>query len=51
MPPQAAYALGVAVGRPALLLQRLNYDQYGRVLDYDVEYWRHDSLRIEVDTL
>lgn len=51
MPPQAASALGVAVGRPALLLQRLNYDQYGRILDYDVEYWRHDSLRIEVDTL
>lgn len=51
MPPQAACALGVAVGRPALLLQRLNYDQHGRILDYDVEYWRHDSLRIEVDTL
>jgi phosphonate utilization transcriptional regulator PhnR len=51
MPPQAASALGVAVGRPALLLQRLNYDQHGRILDYDVEYWRHDSLRIEVDTL
>ncbi|WP_369308976.1 phosphonate utilization transcriptional regulator PhnR [Providencia rettgeri] len=51
MPPQAAHALGVSVGRPALLLQRLNYDQYGRILDYDVEYWRHDSLRIEVDTL
>lgn len=51
MPAQAAQALGVTVGRPALLLQRLNYDQYGRILDYDVEYWRHDSLRIEVDTL
>ncbi|MTB68292.1 phosphonate utilization transcriptional regulator PhnR [Providencia sp. wls1943] len=51
MPPQAASALGVTVGRPALLLQRLNYDQHGRILDYDVEYWRHDSLRIEVDTL
>ncbi|MGG4608337.1 phosphonate utilization transcriptional regulator PhnR [Providencia sp. Me31A] len=51
MPEQAAHALGVAVGRPALLLQRLNYDQHGRILDYDVEYWRHDSLRIEVHTL
>ncbi|MFY3769930.1 Putative transcriptional regulator of 2-aminoethylphosphonate degradation operons [Providencia manganoxydans] len=51
MPEPAANALGVTVGRPALLLQRLNYDQYGRILDYDVEYWRHDSLRIEVDTL
>ncbi|ELX8377968.1 phosphonate utilization transcriptional regulator PhnR [Providencia vermicola] len=51
MPLQAAHALGVTAGRPALLLQRLNYDQYGRILDYDVEYWRHDSLRIEVETL
>lgn len=50
MPAQAAQALGVMEGRPALLLRRLNYDQYGRVLDLDIEYWRHDSLRIEVDT-
>ena len=50
MPPQAAEALGVMEGRPALLLRRLNYDQHGRILDYDIEYWRHDSLRIEVDT-
>ncbi len=41
---------GVMEGRPALLLRRLNYDQHGRILDYDIEYWRHDSLRIEVDT-
>ena len=45
-----AEALGVMEGRPALLLRRLNYDQHGRILDYDIEYWRHDSLRIEVDT-
>ena len=44
MPAQAAQALGV------MLLRRLNYDQHGRVLDLDIEYWRHDSLRIEVDT-
>ncbi|ROU09110.1 phosphonate utilization transcriptional regulator PhnR, partial [Klebsiella pneumoniae] len=23
---------------------------HGRVLDLDIEYWRHDSLRIEGDT-
>ncbi|WP_058913409.1 phosphonate utilization transcriptional regulator PhnR [Entomohabitans teleogrylli] len=51
LPPAAAAALGSIPGRPALLLRRLNYDQYGRILDFDVEYWRHDSLRIEVDTL
>lgn len=50
MPPQAARSLGIMEGRPALLLRRLNYDQHGRILDLDIEYWRHDSLRIEVDT-
>ncbi|MCS5872676.1 UTRA domain-containing protein [Klebsiella pneumoniae subsp. pneumoniae] len=35
-----AEALGVMEGRPALLLRRLNYDQHGRILDYDIEYWR-----------
>ena len=50
LPARAAQALGIMEGRPALLLKRLNYDQHGRVLDYDIEYWRHDSLRIEVDT-
>ncbi|AIQ99121.1 phosphonate utilization transcriptional regulator PhnR [Pluralibacter gergoviae] len=50
MPAQAAAALGVMEGRPALMLRRLNYDQHGRILDFDIEYWRHDSLRIEVDT-
>lgn len=51
LPYRAANALGAMVGLPALLLRRLNYDQHGRILDFDIEYWRHDSLRIEVDTL
>lgn len=51
LPYRAANALGAMVGLPALLLRRLNYDQLGRILDFDIEYWRHDSLRIEVDTL
>ncbi|CAI0858942.1 phosphonate utilization transcriptional regulator PhnR [Serratia entomophila] len=51
LPYGAATALGAMVGLPALLLRRLNYDQHGRILDFDIEYWRHDSLRIEVDTL
>jgi len=50
IPAHAAAALGIMEGLPALQLNRLNYDQHGRVLDYDVEFWRHDSLRIEVDT-
>lgn len=51
LPYAAATALGAMVGLPALLLRRLNYDQHVRILDFDIEYWRHDSLRIEVDTL
>lgn len=50
IPAHAAVALGIMEGLPALQLSRLNYDQHGRVLDYDIEFWRHDSLRIEVDT-
>lgn len=50
VPAHAASALGIMEGLPALQLNRINYDQYGRVLDYDIEFWRHDSLRIEVDT-
>ena len=51
LPYHAASSLGAMVGLPALLLRRLNYDQHGHILDFDIEYWRHDSLRIEVDTL
>ncbi len=50
LPDHVANLLGATAGLPALLLQRLNYDQHGRVVDYDIEYWRHDSLEIEVDT-
>ncbi|MEB6338155.1 phosphonate utilization transcriptional regulator PhnR [Serratia rhizosphaerae] len=50
LPPEAAAALGAMVGLPALLLRRLNYDRHGHILDLDIEYWRHDSLRIEVET-
>lgn len=50
LPDDVARHLGATVGLPALRLERLNFDQYGRVLDFDLEYWRHDSLEIEVDT-
>ncbi|GKX52980.1 phosphonate utilization transcriptional regulator PhnR [Budvicia aquatica] len=51
MPEEAAKALGTSVGTPALYLSRLNYDQYGNILDFDIEYWLHDSIKIEVSTL
>ena len=47
---KVAKALRATAGLPALRLERLNFDQHGRVLDFDLEYWRHDSLEIEVDT-
>ncbi|MNI04705.1 putative transcriptional regulator of 2-aminoethylphosphonate degradation [compost metagenome] len=50
LPDEVAKALGATAGLPALRLERLNFDQHGRVLDFDLEYWRHDSLEIEVDT-
>ncbi|MDR0806866.1 MAG: phosphonate utilization transcriptional regulator PhnR [Enterobacteriaceae bacterium] len=51
MPADAAKALGTSVGTPALYLQRLNYDQHGEILDFDIEYWLHDSIKIEVSTV
>ncbi|KAB7695436.1 phosphonate utilization transcriptional regulator PhnR [Plesiomonas shigelloides] len=50
LPDDVAGLLAATAGLPALHLERLNYDQFGRVLDFDIEYWRHDSLEIEVDT-
>lgn len=50
LPDEVAKLLGASSGLPALRIERLNFDQHGRVLDLDIEYWRHDSLEIEVDT-
>lgn len=50
LPDEVARLLGATAGLPALRLERLNFDQHGQVLDMDLEYWRHDSLEIEVDT-
>lgn len=48
---QAAQALMLAEGSPILLIRRVNYDQDGRIIDCDHEYWRHDAIRISVDSL
>jgi len=53
--PAAAYGdaarhLTVAEGSPLLMIIRINYDQHGRVIDCDREYWRHDALRVSVDS-
>lgn len=45
----AAEALGVNPGTAGLCLQRLTYDQQGRFLEFDQEYWIHDALKVTVN--
>ncbi|MGH8353736.1 MAG: UTRA domain-containing protein [Pseudomonas sp.] len=46
---EAAAALRVAVGGPALRITRLNRDQHGRLIDCDLEFWRHDAIHVSVE--
>lgn len=46
----AADGLGVKAGTPGLLVVRTSFDERGRVVEYDQEYWRHDAIRVHVDT-
>lgn len=45
-----AQALSLAEGSPILCITRINYDTNGNLIDCDQEYWRHDSLRVVVDS-
>ncbi len=45
----AATTLRVASGSPALRITRLNRDQHERIIDCDVEYWRHDAIHVRVE--
>jgi DNA-binding GntR family transcriptional regulator len=45
--PQAE-PLGVTAGTPSLHLFRTIYDQFGDVVEFDQEFWRHDALEIAV---
>ena len=45
----AAERLGVKSGTPGLKVTRTSFDEAGRVVEYDREYWRHDAIRIHVD--
>lgn len=49
LPAEAASILKVTAGSPALLITRVNRDQHGRVIDCDVEYWRHDAIHVSVE--
>lgn len=33
-------------GQPGLHITRVNSDQHGHLIDCDLEYWRHDAIRI-----
>lgn len=46
-----ADALGVKAGTPGLLVVRTSLDEQGRVVEYDQEHWRHDAIRVHVDTI
>ncbi|PWB36071.1 phosphonate utilization transcriptional regulator PhnR [Pseudomonas sp. SDI] len=46
LPVAAATALKVSAGSPGLHITRVNSDQHGRLIDCDLEYWRHDAIRI-----
>lgn len=46
---EAAAALKVSVGSPGLCITRVNHDQRGRLIDCDLEYWRHDAIRLRAD--
>ena len=32
---------------PAMVVERINYNQHGELIDCDIEYWRHDAISIE----
>jgi DNA-binding GntR family transcriptional regulator len=46
---EAAAPLKVAEGTPALRITRVNGDQHGRLIDCDLEFWRHDAIRVCVE--
>ncbi|MFC0218884.1 DNA-binding GntR family transcriptional regulator [Pseudochelatococcus lubricantis] len=43
-----AERLHASEGSPALHIARINYDQSGRTIDCDLEFWRHDALLVHV---
>jgi DNA-binding GntR family transcriptional regulator len=46
---EAASTLKLAVGSPALRITRVNRDQHGRIIDCDLEFWRHDAIHVSVE--
>ncbi|MGR5236430.1 phosphonate utilization transcriptional regulator PhnR [Vibrio alfacsensis] len=44
---EMAQALRTTSGTPAMVIERINYDQNGAQVSCDIEYWRHDAISIE----
>ena len=42
-----ANALKASAGSLAVVVERINYNQKGVLIDCDIEYWRHDAIVIE----
>ncbi len=42
-----AQALRATSGTPAMVIERVNYNQSGELIDCGIEYWRHDAITIE----
>jgi DNA-binding GntR family transcriptional regulator len=45
-----AKELNGAAGAPSIYVIRTNYDQEGRIIEVDEEFWRHDALEISVNS-
>lgn len=44
-----AAELRCADGAYGLKITRINHDQRGRVIDCDLEYWRHDAISVRIE--
>ncbi|WP_425666893.1 phosphonate utilization transcriptional regulator PhnR [Vibrio tubiashii] len=44
---ETAQALRATSGTPAMVVERVNYNQNDELIDCDIEYWRHDAISIE----
>ncbi len=44
---ETAQALRATAGTPAMVVERINYDLNGELIDCRIEYWRHDAICIE----
>lgn len=49
LPAEAANSLKTTLGSPALRITRVNRDQHGRLIDCDLEFWRHDAIHVSVE--